>query len=70
MPDVQVESTESKALKRFAKVAAVAVLSAAVAWISGPDAIAVFGTENMVIFGAILIPVLSALEKALVPFTS
>jgi hypothetical protein len=52
-------------LLRLAKVAAVAAIAAVIGWLSGPDAAAVVGTQYAVIITVLLIPALSAVEKAL-----
>lgn len=58
------------ALKRFGKVVAAGVVAAAIGFVAGPDFANVVGTQNAVLLAAVLTPVLSALEKAFVPFTS
>lgn len=58
------------ALIRFAKVLAAGAVASTLAFIAGPDLVNVVGTTNAVLLAAVLTPILSALEKALVPFTS
>lgn len=73
MPDVptlptvpaKTESPRMKAIKRFAKVAAAALLASAIGWAAGPDATDVVGKEYAVIITVVLIPLLSAAQKAL-----
>ena len=58
------------ALRRFAKVAAAALLAALVGWLASPDVADIVGTQNAVLISGILVPILSGLEKAYFPKTS
>lgn len=59
------DSTRVAALKRFAKVAAAALLGAAAGWVVGPDVANVVGTQYAVVVAMILTPLISAAQKAL-----
>lgn len=54
-----------QALLRLAKVSAALVVAAIAAWVVSPDAANVVGTQYAVVFGAVLTPILSAIEKIL-----
>lgn len=58
------------ALRRLVKVAAVALVSALIGWLSGPEVAGIVGQQGAVLIAGILVPVLSGLEKAYFPLTS
>lgn len=51
------------ALKHFLKVAAAQVIAAVVAYLASPGALNFLGTQDAVIVGAILTPILVGLER-------
>ena len=56
--------------RRFLKVVAAGAVAAAIGWLSGPDVADLVGQQGAVILAAILVPILSGLEKAYLPVTS
>lgn len=58
------------AARRFAKVLAAGAVAAAIGWLSGPDVADLVGQQGSVILAAVLVPILSGLEKAYLPITS
>lgn len=54
-----------QALLRLGKVVAAGVVASLAAWVVGPNAADVVGTQNAVLLGAVLVPILSAVEKFL-----
>lgn len=54
-----------QALVRLGKIVAAGAVAAVAAWVVGPNAADVVGAQNAVLFGAILTPILSAVEKFL-----
>jgi hypothetical protein len=58
------------ALRRLAKVAAAGLVAAVIGWLSGPDVADLVGEQGAVIIAAVLVPILSGLEKAYLPVTS
>lgn len=55
---------KAAALERFAKVLGATAAAAAIGFLSGPDAATVFGKQDAVILAMVLVPILSAAEKA------